>query len=197
MKKKIFLFFTLLFSYFFPQAQISKNTWLVGGSGSFRSYKESRYNSGNEYTVGFTDIQLSTTIGYFPIEKFALGLSPSFSYHFGKSPSGSKEFSPTRFMIGPFLRYYFLNIEKGYNVLIDTRYQLGIAKSPYGPNDQGNTSNFSIMGGAEIFFNSSVGMEILLGYNRKKEKLGGWLDTENIQKGFQTSIGFQFHLEKF
>ena len=53
------------------------------------------------------------------------------------------------------------------------------------------------MGGSEIFFNSTVGLEILLGYTSKVLSIDNSQSAANItKKGFQTSIGFTFHLEK-
>ena len=53
------------------------------------------------------------------------------------------------------------------------------------------------MGGSEFFFNSSVRIEILLGYISKVLSIDNSKSAINITKnGFQTSVGFTFHLEK-
>jgi len=50
------------------------------------------------------------------------------------------------------------------------------------------------LAGPVIYFNSSVGLEVLLGYSSSLE------DVENankeVRKGFQVAVGFQIHLEK-
>jgi hypothetical protein len=62
---------------------------------------------------------------------------------------------------------------------------------------QMNDDKFSIMAGPEIFFNSSVGLEILLGYKATTQTIDnsptGFSDAH---KGFQISVGFQIHLQK-
>ncbi len=57
-----------------------------------------------------------------------------------------------------------------------------------------NDDKFSIMAGPEIFFNSSVGMEFLLGYSYSKEDVEQ--ANKEVRKGFQIGIGFQIHLQK-
>ena len=53
------------------------------------------------------------------------------------------------------------------------------------------------MAGTELFFNTSVGIEFLLGYlyqkNVKDETQNAY---EYMKKGFYVSIGFQLHLIK-
>jgi hypothetical protein len=49
----------------------------------------------------------------------------------------------------------------------------------------------------EVFFNSSAGMEILLGYSNKIHSTDYTLSASvNNKNGFQLSIGFQLHLIK-
>ncbi len=55
------------------------------------------------------------------------------------------------------------------------------------------------MAGPEIFFNSTAGLEILLGYRQNIISIENSLPESNLKnnkKGFQISIGFQLHLEK-
>ncbi len=53
------------------------------------------------------------------------------------------------------------------------------------------------MVGTDVFFTSSVGMEILLGYSNKIVSIDNSQSVfESNKKGFQFSVGFQFHLIK-
>jgi hypothetical protein len=61
---------------------------------------------------------------------------------------------------------------------------------------KGSINTFSASAGPVIYFNSSVGMEFLLGYYSRKEVIQQNGDIINHQKGFQIGIGFQIHLEK-
>jgi hypothetical protein len=54
------------------------------------------------------------------------------------------------------------------------------------------------MGGIEAFFNSTAGIEMLLGYSKKVISIDGNTAGafNNTKSGFQVSIGFQLHLIK-
>ena len=71
-------------------AQLKKGIWLVGGSGSFYAYSE-EYSSANINQKGtFTNIDVTATLGYFIIDKFALGLRPGFNSYKGKITTWKK-----------------------------------------------------------------------------------------------------------
>lgn len=61
---------------------------------------------------------------------------------------------------------------------------------------KGTLNKFSFLVGPEIFFNSSVGMEVLLGYKTYNQKMVESFYTSYIENGFQIAVGFQIHLEK-
>lgn len=177
-------------------SQLTQGNWLVGGSGSFYSYNQTYTSSGINTNYKYTSIDLSASVGHFIIDKLVVGLVPSFSYYKGTDPNQGTVARPTKFAIGPFARYYFLDTDKGYNLLVDARYQFGINKDPLPPQGKGKLSNFSIMAGPEIFFNQSVGMEILLGYKATSETIDNQTKYQDKRNGFQVMIGFQIHLEK-
>lgn len=191
MKKNIISLF-LLISFSVAKSQIDKAIWLVGGSGSFSSTKNT-FNSPNySQTSDVVGIKISPNIGYFIFEKFAIGLRPSFSKDKAQVTTAAGGYTNVnRFEIGPFVRYYFLNKEKPYNILTDISYQTGLYAFR---SDKGTNNTFSASVGPVIYFNSSVGLEFLLGYYRRNEKVKEVFET--IQEGFQIGIGFQIHLEK-
>lgn len=190
MKNIISLF--LLISFSVAKSQIDKAIWLVGGSGSFSSTKNT-FNSPNySQTSDVVGIKISPNIGYFIFEKFAIGLRPSFSKDKAQVTTAAGGYTNVnRFEIGPFVRYYFLNKEKPYNILTDISYQTGLYAFR---SDKGTNNTFSASVGQVIYFNSSVGLEFLLGYYRRNEKVKEVFET--MQQGFQIGIGFQIHLEK-
>lgn len=57
---------------------------------------------------------------------------------------------------------------------------------------KGNRLTLSILGGAEFFFNESIGVEINAGYLSKIEDIKNGY--KSIDKGLQVNIGLQFHL---
>ncbi len=194
--KKLLISFFFTISLIAAKSQLTKGNWLIGGSGNFYSYNEDYAIPSTSTTGNYTMIDLSVTIGYFPIEKFSVGLRPYLSTFKGASSGGGSS-NNLKLALGPFMRYYFLRKEKQFNILTDISYQVGINKSYVGASPKGKFNNLSLMGGTEIFFNSSIGIEILLGY---KNQIVSYDNTPEAytsnRTGVQASIGFQFHLEK-
>ncbi|HZK70793.1 MAG TPA: hypothetical protein VFD03_04630 [Clostridia bacterium] len=176
--------------------QLTKRTWLLGGSGSLYSYHDDYVYPLQSYTAQYTNIDIAASVGYFFVDKLACGIRPYLSTYKGES-SGGGGANDLKLAIGPFLRYYFLNKDKQFNLLADISYQLGINQARNGDNPKGKFNIFSVMAGAEVFFNSSVGLEVLLGYKSQLTTFDNSPSAfSNNRKGFLTSIGFHFHLEK-
>ena len=191
MKSVFAIFVFILFSNDI-KAQLDKGIWLVGGTGKFYSYisenSSAIYNTENRYT----QIDLSPAIGYFVIDKLAFGLRPTFSSIKGKVTSaGGLSTNVQKYLIGPFSRYYFLSNENNYNIVTDLSYQFGFFG---GGLAKGKLSTFSALLGPVIYFNTSIGLEFLLGYSYSNEDVEQ--ANKEIRKGFQIGIGFQIHLEK-
>lgn len=183
----------LLFS-FTAKCQLDKGIWLVGGTGNFLSSKNTYTSSAYSQTSDRIDIKISPDIGYFVIDKLAVGLRPSFSkYKDQVNSTGGGYSNVNRFEIGPFIRYYFLKTDNPYNILTDISYQYG---SYWFKPTKGNINTFSASAGSVIYFNTSVGLELLMGYYSRKEVIQQNGDNITKQKGFQIGIGFQIHLEK-
>jgi hypothetical protein len=190
--KKFLILLLLLQVSFFANAQLNKNTWLVGGNGKFYSYK-SVLNSPSYNNEGkFTQIDLSVPVGYFVADKLAFGLKPTFSSIKGEiTTPGGLTTNVQRYWIGPFGRYYILNMENQYNIVTEASYQFGL----YNFKGQGgNLRNFSVLAGPVIYFNTSVGIEFLLGYSYSKEDIEQ--GNKETRSGFQIGLGLQIHLEK-
>jgi len=192
-----FLFIICLSFTTIAQCQLDKGVWLVGGSGSFQSYNRDYQIPPNSVQFKQTDVSLSPSIGYFITNKLAFGLRPSFSWSKLKGVSstgnvGGGEGNNSWLELGPFGRWYFLQKEKNFNIVGDVAYHYGI-QSNFGSNT-GHSNSFKLLTGPEFYFNSSVGIELLIGYSSRKELYND--GNSNFYKGFLTTIGFQFHLEK-
>lgn len=173
--KTVILFVLILNST--ANGQITKGYWLLSGNASISSSKSS---SAASIQFKQTDIQVSAGLGHFFLDKFAVGIRPSFSY--GSNNVGN---SSSVFRIGPFIRYYILQPESIVNVISDASYSHGFFSG-------GSNSNaLSLYVGPVIYFNTSVGMEFLLGYSTIKNV--GYAGSDSK---IQFAIGFQFHLEK-
>ena len=161
-------------------AQITKNNWMVGGNGSFNNtiVKDDDDNTlGKGY--GF---RIYPNIGYFFIDKMAGGFKLGFNY--GKTEGNS---SMVGYGLGPFVRYYFLNPDKRVNVFAEANYNYYISKTQNFDATKGYNYNFKA--GPEIFFNSSVGLEVTINYSSSNIN-------SLISNALSLEVGFQIHLEK-
>ncbi len=203
---KLFITATLLLA-INSFGQLDKETWLVGGTGSFNSYKQNetfifQFNGENiEIQRNIKEIEISPKVGYFIMDKLVVGLSSSFSSEksesttiTGNASGGSS--NSNKFSIGPFARYYLLKKDMPYNILVEANYQFGSVSQSDLPNSKGKLNRFSFFVGPEIFFNSSVGIELLVGYKTSTQKMDNPNLASMTKNGFQVGVGFQIHLEK-
>ena len=200
---KLLLTVTLLFT-INSYGQLDKKTWLVGGSGSFDSYKQEQsfisQGTGEPINVVYnhSNIKLSANVGYFIYDKFVTGLKLTYTDLHGKSVEDDTAFSLREISGGPFLRYYFLKKDKHFNLLSEINYQFGTVGNGRGvqKGNEGKINTISLLIGPEFYFNSSVGMEVLLGYRNYNRNMSDSFNTSITENGFQVAIGFQIHLEK-
>lgn len=174
-------------------SQLTKNNWLIGGNGKFYSYTTNYKSATYISKTKLTEIDISANVGYFILDKLAFGFRPTFSSVKGKVITPSEMTTNVRSIAaGPFGRYYFLEVEKPFNLVADVGLQYGIS---FLDNKQiGQFSNFSALFGPAIYFNNCIAMEFLMGYTSSLRYNYDSFDEKN--KGFQASIGFQIHLEK-
>jgi len=189
--KKLFVSYLLITFCFYANGQITKGNWLVGGTGKFYSYTSQYTSATYSNEAKYTQIDISPNIGYFVTDKLAFGVRPSFSSIKGEvTTTGGGSTNTQRYWIGPFGRFYFLQPDKQFNILTDISYQYGF----FGGIPNGKLNQFSAMVGPVVYFNSSIGIEFLLGYSSSLEDVEGY--QKETRKGFQIGIGFQIHLEK-
>lgn len=181
---------------FVANAQITKGNWMVGGNAGFSATK---YKSEASPNTNITIIKVEPDIGYFLLDKLAAGLKLGYNNTRNKL-NGDMTYSVGKtitYNFGPFIRYYLLTPDNPFNILIDGSYQHGINRgkgfSSGGDPDwtRYTTNTFSVNGGPVLYFNSSVGLEFLIGYSIEKYK-----DHNGNNGAFHIGIGFQIHLEK-
>ncbi len=193
--KKYLFFISAVFISSIANAQLSRKTWLIGGAGSFYSYNEEYSAPGVDVTGDYTGIDISASAGYFFMDKLSGGLRPYFSSFKGESSGGGIS-NDLKIAIGPFVRYYFLKADKQFNLLTDISYLVGTNQSNAGARPKGKFNTFMATAGVELFFNSAVGLEILIGY---RNQIASFEDSPSAyrsdRKGVYISIGFQFHLK--
>ncbi|MBX9732610.1 MAG: hypothetical protein K2X37_01000, partial [Chitinophagaceae bacterium] len=148
MGKKFLFFYVCVFVVSVSSAQLTKGNWLVGGAGYFTS---ASYSGTTAASYKQTIIQISPNIGYFFIDKLSIGLKPGYSYN--KTNLGTTPTSSSTFSVGPFARYYLLNIKNQVNIFSEVNYQFNKNTTD---NQSFSYNQFSVSAGPVIFFNSSV-----------------------------------------
>ncbi|MDE3236857.1 MAG: hypothetical protein KGO81_12960 [Bacteroidota bacterium] len=196
--KKLFasVCFIVLFNVSF--GQIEQGNWLVGGSGSFNTGTDSVSNYQNPSISNQVkvknNINISSDIGYFFINKLAGGIKLNFSSKYAVYNPNSYERGGF-LTVGPFIRYYFLNQDKEYNILLESSYTIG--NSLFSPKEIVKELNF--FAGPELFLNSVIGIEFLIGYNNNVDSRFDYnsnLIYKRVQNYFQINIGLQIYLIK-
>jgi len=187
MKKLTIFLGVLLLSMQAADAQLTKGNWLVGGNGYFSTQSQKQPGA----NAKGSNLRLSPNIGYFLADKFAAGARLNFEHNTLKYSFVSQK--STRIGIGPFLRYYLLDVDKKVNVFTEGSYQYSYVSSNTNSNTSSSESDntFRVSAGPVFYFNSSVGLELSLNYELYKTAA-----TDSEIKKFFIGIGFQIHLEK-
>src|SRR5690606_1081915 len=183
--KKLLLFLVLATSLTI-NSQITKDNWMVGGTGNISMY-ENKYNRvGNETSNKGIGMNISPNIGYFLVDRFVLGAHLGVGYTIPKDAQNSFSYG-----IGPYSRYYFLEEDNLINLFSELSYSFGETKR--GTN-KSKSNGYGLKAGAVLFFNRSVGLEVSLDYDSSKLRpKNSPSSTSNI---LQIGLGFQIHLEK-
>ena len=185
--KRISLILFFLSFFLASKSQITKGNWLIGGDINFSRTKLTNDLGG--YTE--TDIDAMGNVGYFFIDKLAAGIRPNLFFSKTKYNNSS---GSTRSEIGPFFRCYFLPKDQRVNLFLDGSYTYGWSrvKNNNITTNKVSSNNFSIMGGPTFFLNSSVAVELSMGYSTTK-----FNDAIHSKRNIITSgVGLQFYLER-
>lgn len=186
--KTLLIFFVLICS--IPlSAQITKENWLVGGNLGFNKSSSQVTRTNYSTEVENYQINLDTNIGYFPLDKFAVGFAPYFRYNI--PVNGINSYS---FLFGPFIRYYFLESDNLINIFSHVEYQYGNYYTD--GKKQGYNSNFNFRVGPSIFFNKSVAIEFTLEYQMLNTVGNQSPKPKTKVQNLTFGVGFQIHLQK-
>ncbi len=148
---KLFYLTTLLLACIQLQAQTQQGSMMIGGNAGFANSSQGDFST--------TVVSINPSIGYFVIDKLAVGASLGISFFSGDL------FEGTSFGVGPFARYYFTD---GSN--IRPFGQAGFDWSSFKPKEGDSQSNtgFDIGVGASLFLNDHVAIDGIIGYNSMK-----------------------------
>lgn len=227
--KKIILSALAACSSFMAFSQTSAGQFLVGaslGSGSFTNSKSTTTysNTPTIYTSdgNSTNFSINPTIGWFPINNFAIGSYLSFSSYKSSSTSSNtsstttskNEYNSPSYYIGPFARFYFGGGNQGKAFAFGS-YQWGssggTSKSSTSSGSSSETktipkaNTYTTVGiGYEQFLSNMVGLFFQVSYNMSHSKTlyeyrpstgTGYDYTSEYNSNYVSlSIGFQVHL---
>ncbi len=170
--KKVLLGVCMLFTLALS-AQTMKGNWLVGGSAGFNSYKPKGADE------SLTNISFAPNLGYFLMDNLAVGAAIGYeSTSFGDASTSS-------FGVGPFVRYYFLNLGESAKLMAQASYTFNTETPDEGDSVSGST--LGLGAGVAYFLNPHVALEGILGYSSNSGDLGEG-------SGFGLNVGFQIHL---
>jgi len=142
---------------------IDQNNWYVGGKTKL-SFTSQNYL--NDEKIKTSMFRFSPDIGYFPIDRWGIDLSPSFETQTTEFPSLPKQ-KYNEFSLGLGTRYYLMPNKQNTNFFVHGGFEFGSYKYE---NDNDRTGFNSFNAGASFvyFKNRHVGLEIGLDYGSKK-----------------------------
>lgn len=179
MKKIIIILLASILLANYAQGQLAKGTWMIGGNAALTTYNtHSPLSTQNE-----TSILITPAIGYFVMEKFAVGINPIYGLDAFKT-NYIRYTTKQYYALGPFVRYYLLPADHIVNLFAGSSYQYTIG-------EPGNSivNNYSFFIGSTAFFNSSAAIEITTGFSSS-------LDEKLTTNSFVINAGFQVYLKK-
>lgn len=169
-------------------SQITKRNWMLGGNASI-DYGDITQVRENGIDYNYLRLNIKPNIGYFVIDKLALGTSVDFFYS-KNYIRNNRDLYLINTKIGPFIRYYFLDVDRNVNIFLDTSYLFEIHQD----SDIYNRTFVSEFGTA-FFLTNAVSLEVLLRYAHWET---GIKDTtyNDITDQISVGFGFQIHLER-
>lgn len=183
------------------QAQIAKGNFLIGGGlgFSYSNTNTSLEQSGIEEDLGETTttaIDVIPKIGFF----FADGLAGGVQFEITSltTKTENEKNVASKFLAGPFLRYYYMLGETNKALLLEANF--GIGRTSVGEGD--NNVSTSLIGvgvgpGLSLFSNDFIGIEALAKYNWVKgiTEINDTKNSETVSE-IDLSLGLQIYFTR-
>lgn len=165
--------------------QVNKGHWLVGGNLDFYAYNEF-LNPSNYSKKSFA---LLPTVGYFPTSNLSVGIQPilykSFFYEYSANDKS------LIIAIGPFIRYYFLDSKKIFNLFLESSYKQGVFKDYRGIPSSGKYESYSAGLGLAVFFTEHASIEVVPEF---WYQFTGLPSSTYEKIGLRATVGLKIHL---
>jgi hypothetical protein len=183
MRKELTFLVITVTLHFSLRAQLSRNSWMIGGSLGFTSTSESGET--------ITQFNIIPRAGYFFMDRLAAGLGVHATFDQTHVPyvSSLENYNDKDYGLGPFVRYYFLPVQKAVNVVMEVSDEYSWITAPYQLSAHSNTFGFAA--GPTFFLTPSVALEWTVGYAWSR---GGGSAVPTDAQTFNTTIGLQVYL---
>lgn len=201
MKRLMIITFMLMHIPFCVNAQITKGTFITGGSLYFEFQRQNITDDIDK----FYSIEGQADFGYFPIKNFSINVNPVISYSFIKSPinltlteQGFLENENFDIGLAPSLTYYFLNNKFLPFVQFETLFLHSNKRSQWpseGEIDERffNGREIGINPGIGLLYriNNSIGVDLTLKYTWSKENYKFEFDDGSTSQNQETNMGLK------
>lgn len=189
MKKPLLSIFLSLVV-FGANAQISRGSFLLGGSIGFNSMSSKYISNGVTTPQGTTTtFSVIPQAGYFLSDQIAAGIGLTINSISYKANGASTSLNSSRFLFSPFVRYYFPP-----KVYFEGGVDIGSASASSTGNG-GSTTNslfgWTLLAGYPVFLNESIAIEPQLGYNSLTNKIDA--GNKTTDGNFFIRVGFQIY----
>ncbi|MEI9921621.1 MAG: hypothetical protein WDO14_22950 [Bacteroidota bacterium] len=175
-------------------AQFNQGRWLAGGSVGFRATtSKTKSNSTTVTNSHSTYFTIAPDVGYFVIDKLAVGASLALVAGSNKQEGSSNKTTGSSISLSPFVRYYldqgiFFQGQFGFgHASSKTKNANGSTTTKYG------TSNWSLAAGYAYFLNDYVAVEPSVGYVSNTDKYKN-PDAKFIDGSIFLNVGLQVYL---
>lgn len=202
---------TLFISISYGQTGIlNKGNFLIGGTLGFSTSSSSLDITADGVSTDAegarsTLFNISPSIGYFFVDRFALGIGLDYTLQKVEEPrDGDIDITETLnsdLLFGPFARYY-LPVSEDKSFFLEATFGFGTTASEF--DGESTITNVSLIGigpGFTIFSNDAIGIEALVKYNFARSKTDvdvNNINTEIISRTNQVdfSVGFQVYFTR-
>ena len=155
----------------FVNAQIEQGSWFMSGASnlSFLSGKQKNKFDGDSFdNYKYTNFNLKYKDGYFVIKNLPVGLFIDLNLYSEKDSDDGDKYKETWFAIGPFARYYFIDLN---NLMpyAEAAVGFGAYREKFDDDDPYKESYFEYIlgGGISYFLIPSVALDLFLGYQHE------------------------------
>jgi hypothetical protein len=153
---------------------------------AFNHYK---YKPVNPSIESVTEFNGDISVGYFFVNKLAVGIRPDITISAAKFNWGNNV--QRSFGFGPFVRYYLLPVDKKVNLFGDASLSYTLNSSNQGSGVYSRSWIYSFGAGAVVFVSPTVGLEGQFSYRQYS-----FINVEEQTNNLQFKIGLQAYLKR-